>query len=284
MKIAAFSGALLEYSVREAMEIAAGSGFAGIEIACREPHLSASSALPRVKEMKRIADHSGLAIPALGGYAGRFSESGDDDCRREYEDFCRLLEHADRLEAGMVRIFQGGPNAFLAADYHYEKAAFWLRKCAAEARKHGKRILLEIHNVSLIETVESSLRLLSMVGEDNVGLIHDAGNMYISDTDFGRESVKRLGRHLFHVHVKDIRRIERAEGPGSFRNVTRRGEEAFRQCLLGEGEVDHSGLIAGLRETGYAGWMTLECFAPVPPEEQLPHDLAVLRRWLELHS
>ena len=282
MKIAVFSGPLLDYSAREAMELAAGSGYAGIELACREPHLSPATSVPRVREMKRIADHYGLAIPALGGYAGRFSESGDDECRREFEDFCRLLEHAGRLEADMVRIFQGGPNAFLAADYHYEKAAYWLRRCAAEARKHGKRIVLEIHNVSLIETADSALRLLDMVGEERVGLIHDAANMYIADTDYGRESVKRLGRRLFHVHVKDIKRIERAGGPGTFRNVTRHGEEAFRQCLLGEGEVDHSGLIAGLRETGYDGWMTLECFAPVPPEEQIVHDLAVLRRWLGL--
>ncbi|MFF2157678.1 sugar phosphate isomerase/epimerase family protein [Paenibacillus chitinolyticus] len=272
MKIAAFSGALMEYSIQEAMKITANLGFDGIEIACREPHLSPQTSLARVKEIRRLADEHVLDIPALGGYMGRFSESSDSECAAAYDEFLGLLERADYLETDMIRIFPGGPNAFLAADYHYEKAAHWLKKCAAEARRHEKKILLEIHNVSLIETVESSLRLLEMIGEDNVGLIHDAGNMYISDTDFGRASVTGLGSRLLHVHVKDEKRIPEAGGPGTFRNVTRHGEEHFLQCRLGEGEVDHRELFEALAETVYGGWVTLECFAPYPPLEQLAHD------------
>ncbi|WP_254634985.1 sugar phosphate isomerase/epimerase [Paenibacillus sp. GbtcB18] len=280
MKIAAFSGALMEYSIQEAMKITANLGFDGIEIACREPHLSPQTSLPRVKEIRRLADEHVLDIPALGGYMGRFSESGDSECAAAYDEFLGLLERADYLETDMIRIFPGGPNAFLAADYHYEKAAHWLRKCAAEARRHEKKILLEIHNVSLIETVESSMRLLEMIGEDNVGLIHDAGNMYISDTDFGRASVTGLGSRLLHVHVKDEKRIPEAGGPGTFRNVTRHGEEHFLQCRLGEGEVDHRELFEALAETGYGGWVTLECFAPYPPLEQLAHDRDAVRQLL----
>ncbi|EGL15839.1 MULTISPECIES: sugar phosphate isomerase/epimerase [unclassified Paenibacillus] len=280
MKIAAFSGALMEYSIQEAMKITANLGFDGIEIACREPHLSPQTSLPRVKEIRRLADEHVLDIPVLGGYMGRFSESGDPECAAAYDEFLGLLERADYLETDMIRIFPGGPNAFLAADYHYEKAAHWLKKCAAEARKHEKKILLEIHNVSLIETVESSLRLLEMIGEDNVGLIHDAGNMYISDTDFGRASVTGLGSRLLHVHVKDEKRIPEAGGPGTFRNITRHGEEHFLQCRLGEGEVDHRELFEALAETGYGGWVTLECFAPYPPLEQLAHDRDAVRQLL----
>lgn len=282
MKIAAFSGALMEYSIQEAMKITADLGFDGIEIACREPHLSPQTSIPRVKEIRRLADEHVLDIPVLGGYMGRFSESGDPECAAAYDEFLGLLERADYLETDMIRIFPGGPNAFLAADYHYEKAAHWLRKCAAEARRHEKTILLEIHNVSLIETVKSSLRLLEMIGQDNVGLIHDAGNMYISDTDFGRASVTGLGSRLKHVHVKDEKRISAAGGPmtGTFRNVTRHGEEHFLQCRLGEGEVDHRELFEALAETGYGGWVTLECFAPYPPLEQLAHDRDAVRQLL----
>ncbi|MFS0836541.1 sugar phosphate isomerase/epimerase family protein [Paenibacillus sp. 1P03SA] len=282
MKIAAFSGALMEYSIQEAMKITADLGFDGIEIACREPHLSPQTSIPRVKEIRRLADEHVLDIPVLGGYMGRFSESGDPECAAAYDEFLALLERADYLETDMIRVFPGGPNAFLAADYHYEKAAHWLRKCAEAARRHEKTILLEIHNVSLIETVESSLRLLEMIGEDNVGLIHDAGNMYISDTDFGRASVRGLGSRLQHVHVKDEKRIPAAGGPGTgtFRNVTRHGEEHFLQCRLGEGEVDHRELFEALAETGYGGWVTLECFAPYPPVEQLAHDRDAVRQLL----
>lgn len=217
MKIAAFSGSLIDYSIHEAMSITAGLGFDGIEIACREPHLSPEASLPRVREMKAVAEVRGLEIPALAGYMGYFSTSGDAECAEAYDQFMGLLERAVMLEAGMIRIFQGGPNAFLAEDYHYAKAAFWIRKCAEEARAAGKRIVLEIHNQSLVETTDSALRLLDLIGDDQVGLIHDAGNMYITDTEFGETSVRQLGSYLFHVHIKDERRI----GQGARRERSR---------------------------------------------------------------
>lgn len=282
MKIAVFSGTMIENSIHQAMEIASRLGFAGIEIACREPHLSPDSSPPRVKEMRALADRHGLAIPALAGYMGYFSEADDGACMRALDDVRRLLEHADRLDAGMLRIFPGGPNAFLAQPCHYEKAARWVRRCAEEAERHGKRIVLEIHNGSLIETADDALRLLDLVGAGNVGVIHDAGNMYIADTDYGRDSVLRLGRHLCHVHVKDEKRIEAAGAPGTFVNRTRHGEESFLQCRLGEGETDHRELFAALRDTGYDGWITLETAAPYPPEERLLHDLEAVRQLLGL--
>jgi len=281
MKIAAFSGSLIDYSIHEAMSFAAELAFDGIEIACREPHLSPETSLPRVREMKALADGHGLEIPALAGYMGLFSTSGDAECAGAYDQFMGLLERAVMLEAGMIRIFQGGPNAFLAEDYHYAKAAFWIRKCAEEARAAGKRIVLEIHNQSLVETTDSALRLLELIGDDQVGLIHDAGNMYITDTEFGEESVRQLGSRLFHVHIKDERRIGQGGAPGTFKNLTRHGEEFFLQCRLGEGEVDHGGLLRELREQRYAGWLTLECAAPYPPKERLAYDLLVIKEWLQ---
>ncbi|TMV44686.1 hypothetical protein FE783_31500 [Paenibacillus mesophilus] len=55
-------------------------------------------------------------------------------------------------------------------------------KCAEAAYAQGEKIVLEIHNNSLVETVESGLRLVNMVGAGSIGLIHDAGNMYITHT------------------------------------------------------------------------------------------------------
>ena len=280
MKYAAFSGSLIEYSIHEAMAITARLGFDGLEIACREPHLSAETSIQRVREMRKMADEYSLALPVLAGYAGKFSESSDRDCEQALDEFSRLLEQADWLDAQMVRIFQGGPNAFLAADYHYEKTAYWLRKCAEKAHQHGKKIILEIHNVSLVETPDSALRLLAMIGADNVGLIHDAGNMYIADTDYGRDSVRRLDSKLFHVHVKDEKRIHEAGAEGTFKNRTRHGLEHFLQCRLGEGEVDHRELFKALVDTGYKGWITLESFAPYPAEERLAYDFEVAKRWM----
>jgi len=283
MKIAAFSGVLIDYSIHQAMEITSRLGLEGIEIACREPHLSVETSIERVKEIRMLADSYSLEIPALAGYMGWFSTSSDQDCEKAFEQFKQLLVWSDILGAGLIRIFQGGPNAFLAEDYHYIKTAHWLNLCATEAGKYDKRIILEIHNNSLVETVESARRLLQLVDCSRIGLIHDAGNMYITDTDYGRDSILMLSDHIFHVHVKDEKRIQEAGEPGTFTNRTKHGEEAFRQCKLGEGEVDHHPVFRALREIGYDGWVTLECFAAEPAENRLEHDLRTVQQMLKLH-
>ncbi|GBG08335.1 xylose isomerase [Paenibacillus agaridevorans] len=280
MKFAAFSGVFIDHSIQEAMQLTKRLGMDGIEIAVREPHLSPATSLPRVKEMKTLADSLGLEIPALAGYMGGFSTASDIEAEKAFDDFKRMLPIADELGASMIRVMPGGPNAFLAHDYHFAKAAHWLDKCAAEAEALGIRIVLEIHNLSLVETVDSSLRLLGLLKHDNVGMIHDAGNMYITDTDYGRDSVDKLGKHLFHVHVKDERRIEKAGEPGTFVNLTHRGEESFLQSRLGEGEADHQPLFDALLDKGYKDWVTLECHAPFPAYERLEHDLRFIKNML----
>ncbi|MFJ7729631.1 sugar phosphate isomerase/epimerase family protein [Neobacillus sp. NPDC097160] len=281
MKIAAFSGVFLDYSIHQAMENTKELGFDGIEIACKEPHLSIETSRQRVEEIKSLSKAFDIKIPALAGYLGWFSTSSDNECEKSFAEFQQIVEWANILESDMIRVFQGGPNAFLAADYHYEKATYWLKKCAGKAKEYNKKIVLEIHNMSLAETVESGLKLLNMINEENVGLIHDAGNMYITDTDYGRDSVMGLGRHLFHVHVKDEKRVDKAGAPGTFINLTKHGEEKFLQCRLDEGEVNHQPLFDALKEVGYDKWITLECAAPHPPKERLAHDLKKVKQMLE---
>jgi L-ribulose-5-phosphate 3-epimerase len=282
MKFAAFSGVFIEYSIQEAMRLTKRLGMDGIEIAAREPHISPSTSKPRVQEVKSLAASLGLEIPVLAGYMGGFSTNSDKESMQAFDEFQRLLHIAGELGSSMVRVSPGGPNAFIAHSYHYAKAAHWLNKCAIEAKACKIDIVLEIHNQSLIETVDSSLRLLSLIEHDNVGMIHDAGNMYITETDYGRDSIINLGKHLFHVHVKDELRVAEVGTPGTFVNLTHRGEEKFLQSRLGEGEADHQPMFDALRETGYDGWVTLECHAPFPAYERLEADFQVVKNMLAL--
>ncbi|RXZ79528.1 sugar phosphate isomerase/epimerase [Paenibacillaceae bacterium] len=272
MKLAAFSGVLIDHDLKDAFGITKQLGFDGIEIAAREPHLSPASSASRVREARLMSNELGLDIPVLAGYMGGFSTADDKACEQAFEAFQRLLDMAGELGSEAVRVQPGGPNAFLAAEAHYARAAHWINKCAAEAAKHRLRIVLEIHNESLIETADSAARLLSMIEHEHVGIIHDAGNMYITGTDYGRASIQKLGRRLFHVHMKDELLIARDGVLGSFTSLTERGEERFLPCRMGEGEVDYRSVMGALSEVGYDGWITLETHAPFPAQERLAHD------------
>ena len=72
--------------------------------------------------------------------------------------------------------------------------------------------------------------------------------MYITAIDYGEKSVESLGDKLFHVYVKDGLRIEDESLPGSFRNLTIKGDELFQQQMLGYGSVDHLPLFRALKK------------------------------------
>lgn len=218
---------------------------------------------------------------AVASYVGRFSTLSDKDCEQEYEELKKYMDVLDNLGTDMMRISCGGPNAFLAQDYHYEKAAYWLQKCADFAGQSGKRLAMEIHNNTLIESAEDSVKLLNMIDRDNVGVIHDAGNMYISGSDFGAKSVELLGNKIFHVHVKDIERIEYKEGSGTFCNFTKNGDEYFRYTLLNEGGTDHQPLFKALKQAGYQGYLSTECNAPLPDIERARNEINEMNKLIK---
>lgn len=278
MKFSAFSGVLIDHSMQEAMRLTKQLGLDGIEIAAREPHLPPTTSKTRLKELRGLSEELQLAIPVLATYTGKFSSISDQEASATFDDFRRLLEAAGQLGASMMRVLTGGPNAFLAHDYHYSKAAYWLERCAEEAEAYHVDVLVELHNESLVETADDALKLIRLVNSERIGFIHDAGNMFITGTDYGSESVKKLGKHLKHVHVKDERRTWDDSAPGAFTNKTRKGVEKFAPCLMGEGEADHGPLFQALRETGYENWVTLECHTPESGLQRLKHDFQYVRR------
>lgn len=273
MKTALYTLTLNKRSIHEALRYTRDLGYEGVEIWGREPHVSCDTTPERAKEIRAIAEDYGLAIVSVASYVGRFSTKSDEECDKEYEDLKKYMDVLDNLGTDLMRIGCGGPNSYLAQDYHYEKAAYWIQKSADFAAQAGKRLAMEIHNATLIESAEDAIKLLNMIDRENVGVIHDAGNMYISGYDFGAQSVELLGDKIFHVHVKDIERIEDENLPASFYNQTRKGRELFRYTLLNEGGTDHQPLFDALKKAGYQGYLSTECGAALPDIERARNEI-----------
>ncbi|MBN2908677.1 sugar phosphate isomerase/epimerase [Polycladomyces sp. WAk] len=281
MKISVFTVLFKDRSIHQTFRICADLGVDGVELYGREPHLSEETSALRVEEIKALSKEYGLPVIGIGTYIGRFSTDNDADCQRDVERLERFLEHAAELECPLIRVGCGGPHAFRAHEYHFLKGAEWIRKCADRAAMYGCKLMIEIHNGSLVETVNDALRFLRLVDRDNVGLIHDAGNMAITDTDFGKASIHQLKDHLFHVHVKDVARVPSSDVAGGFQNLTRHGMEHFQQRLLGEGDVDHRPVVEGLMEIGYTGYLSIESHAPLPDVERAKADIKALREIID---
>lgn len=258
MQPAIFSKVFDDRPLEDAVITAAEIGFDGIEIMAREPHFPADTDQERADEIADIIGDYGLTVPCLATYTGGYARKSDAECEAELEAFERFLALAEILDVELLRHGAGRPSVRQATEADFERAASWLRRAANLAAEYDRTVGLEIHAHRLTETVDATLRLLDAVDRDNVGVIHDAGNMFIVDDSYGPESLDRIGDQLAHVHVKDLSRVDESSMPDVFSLETPRGDEHFRRELLGDGDVDHQPLFAALGERGYDGFATAE--------------------------
>lgn len=284
MKPALFSKVFDDRSLGTAIDLTADLGYDGIEIMARDPHLPADTSHERAEEFGERLDRAGLTVPCLATYTGFYNERTDDEAEAQLAEFERYAALGEILGCDLIRHKPGGPPLRDATDEDFERAAGYLRRAADIAAEYDCTVGIEIHAGRLVETADSTARFLNLVDRENVGVIHDAGNMYIVDADYGRDSVERLRESLVHVHVKDLQRIDDLSAENAFELETNRGEEVFEHRLLGEGDVNHQPLVAALDEIGYDGYLTDECAVASRDDgdiEIAEHELAALENLID---
>jgi sugar phosphate isomerase/epimerase len=113
--------------------------------------------------------------------------------------------------------------------------------------------------------------VLNQIGDPIVGALWDFLHPYRLG-EAAQETAQQLNGHILHVHVKDGHRPE--------------GQDTeWKLALLGEGDVPTLEMLAALRTTGYAGWLSVEWekkWHPelAGPEVALPEHSAKLREYL----
>lgn len=270
-------------NIDEVIQLASSLGFDGIELMGREPHLAPDLPEQEVLRIKKLADEVKLPIVALATYTGYYSQSSDEQAEQEIEKLKKYLRMAEILDCDLIRHAPGGPSPYKAQKYHWQKAVYWMSKAADLAREHSKNLVMEIHHGSLIETASSAKKFLNLVNRENLGVIYDPGNMYISRTDYGDRAVKKLNKRIFHVHIKDEKRVKKENLPDLFRNVTKRGTDLIQHRLLGEGNVRFQPVLKALKEIGYTGYLSVESLVSNNKDDIsiVTHELNVLKRLLQ---
>jgi sugar phosphate isomerase/epimerase len=104
------------------------------------------------------------------------------------------------------------------------------------AREQGMRVAIENHPERHADEV------LAKIGDhaDVLGACVDTGWWLTQGYD-PVAAVRALGKHLFHVHLKDISAAGKHE-----------------TCALGDGLLDVAAVLAALREVGYDGYLSVE--------------------------
>ncbi len=279
MKTSLFTLVMKNHSLEEVIEALARIGYDGIEPRGAEPHLAVDTPVERVKEICTLLDDAGLRTSCLATYTGGYSRKTDPECQQELDNLAKFLEFARILGCDLVRHGAGGPSPRQASQEQFERGVEWMQKAGDLAASAGCRLAIELHHGGLAESADDAHRLLKAVNRDNVGVILDPGNMYISHADYGEKAVGLLGDRIFHVHVKDELRVGSIIDSSCFAA----GDEFYQHKLLGQGAVDHVPAFRALKELGYTGYLSCECHGPAEDQVAVAeHEYTELKRQLSL--
>jgi sugar phosphate isomerase/epimerase len=175
---------------------------------------------------------------------------------------------AAALGAGYIRLFaephRGGGVA--AQQQRHRRALDRLVQRAAGDRV---RVLVETSPDTLAASPELAMALVSHQPHKLAGVLYDPGNMVIEGDLGAGIAVALLGRHLAHVHVKNIR-------------WARAGDDwHWRYAPLDGGRVRWPEVIERLRQGRYGGWYSLDHLPGRATEAALVRESARLAELLD---
>ncbi len=274
-------------TIRDHLSAARDFGYSCVEV--RSTHVKPDTPREELEEIRKMLDGEGLYASALSCFVGNYGLFPESECPRALETYKAYADLAAFLGAGMVRMWPAWQESSTAPPEVWDRAARWIGKSAEYARELNQKIVIEMHHGTLCDTAESSMRLLAMVGQDNVGLTLDPVNLYQVPANYGAQAIRTLGDRLFNVHIKDIVRLEAGDYPYSFaysyyaRHIGRftpvvppePAEERF-YChrRIGCGGVDWAHVLRSLRDSGYRGRLIVESVSETNRHMPSGRDLA----------
>jgi hexulose-6-phosphate isomerase len=248
------------------LELAAQTGFAGIELALSaQGALSLNSSESEILAIRQAAERAGIAINSLAtGLYWQYALTSDRaDIREQANRIARRqIELARGLGADCVLICPGavgvdfrpeevvpdaGVVSFFAGseviDYEvaYERALCAFKDLAPYAEANQVVIGVEnIWNKFLLSPLEMR-RFIDEIGSDWVGVYFDVGN--VLRFGYPEHWIRILGRRIKRLHFKDYR-------------IAVGNLSGFVDLLAGD--VDYVKVVDALESIGYDGWANAE--------------------------
>jgi sugar phosphate isomerase/epimerase len=124
------------------------------------------------------------------------------------------------------------------------------------ARAQGVTVLFEPLNRyedHMCNTLAEGAALLDRLAHPSVRMMADLFHMSIEEAD-SAAALRANARHVAHVHLADSNRRE-----------------------PGKGHTDFAAAFRALSDTGFDGWLAIECILSKPAETALPEAIAALR-------
>ncbi len=163
---------------------------------------------------------------------------------------------ADAFGANLIRICMKSEDDVALA-----------RRASDEAAERGIRLAHQSHFGSLFETTAGALRVIEAVDRPNFGIIYEPANWWMVGQNYGPETIKRLGPHIFNAYTQNHR--FNPESDVHLDTWTQGRVFLDHIGIWEQGGVDSEAMFEGLHAIGYDGFVTVhQSFAGVMSIEE----------------
>jgi sugar phosphate isomerase/epimerase len=275
MEKIALSGAMFGDDILTHIQVAGEVGYQGVELRGMGPLIHGTAEESLLTEIRDGLNRWNLFPICFSAWLGCYALRENDQAReKELEHSGNFFGLAQKLQCPHVRVNPSRLPPFEADESHWRTDSEWLARTADRAKEFGVSIYMEMHHGTLCDTKDNALRLLEMIGRDNVGLVFDPYNLYQIPTDCGIRAIQALAKAIVNVHVKDLVALLDNSYPYAFEfeafvphagrfipvqaQRSPREKRYFANRLINQGGLDWYHIIAALESAGYDGYLTVE--------------------------
>ncbi|RLE62639.1 MAG: hypothetical protein DRN53_03630 [Thermoprotei archaeon] len=267
MKLSVYTLIFSERSLEESAQVIAELGYDGIEIRIHTDgvHIPIDYQPEYVRKIKKYIEDLGLEVSALASYVKLGVVEEEWVVNRKMA--LKVAEVAEILEAPYFRVQAAG----YSSERGYEGIRKAFRKQAIDLAKELKKRalqampILEQHGGGCIASSAGIIiDLIRGLEPTIIGVLYDPGNAVWEGWEPPRVQVDILKEYIKHVHVKNYE-----HDPNNPRK--------YVPAPLDSGILDWREVVLLLKGIGFRGYLSIEDFRRIPPEEKAKEAIKFLK-------
>jgi len=246
------------------IERAAESGFEGVMLMGKRPHLSPLDAGDEALAPLRAAlTQHGVQCAVIAGYTDLSGAGAAEVPHLEMQiAYAEALTRlARQLGARIVRVFTAYEIDGHSPQTVWDRVVRALREICDRAAACEVTIAVQNHHDIAVHS-EALLELLGDVDRPNCKLGFDAWSPALRGENL-YEAARRLAPHTAITTNADYVRLPRFRYRPEVVNYERAQPDLVRAVRFGEGGIDYRAFFQGLRDGGFDGWANYEMCSPI---------------------
>lgn len=256
-----------QYPVEDACRRMAALGYSGVEM--WKDHLLGFKTPELLADFRAFTDSLGLELFGFNVVGAPYFRPFDSKSSFE-QTLAGLKQDVDfamALGVKDVMVWEGvrPGKSRVSNDRLLEKAVDLFQRAIAYAGPRGVRFLVEPHPFTLGMDLDFATRLCDQLDSAHFGLVYDCCHFGVGKPDGYVDAIYTLGRRIQHLHFSD--------------SDLRSSELHFPP---GRGRMNLDAVLAGLREVGFKGTVTMDLYGYPLPEEGTRSGLPRLKQVIEL--